>query len=495
MKKCFRYLLTLLFCSSAISVFSQDTLRLTLVESVKMARRGSYDALIAENEYMASYWTFQNYKSSFLPTIDLYAKPATFNRAISKQFNPIDTSYNYFEERNLNSYLSMSMNQSLPFSGGQLYIDSDLGRLTNIGDRDSEQFSATAFRIGLQQPIFGFNQFKWNKKLQPVIYEIERKGFTQSQEEISLKAVDYFFGCAKTHQGYKIAMNNYANADNLYNLGIKRFQLTSITKSDLLSLKLEAVNARNRLKQAGNLYERASKRLLSFLGLDETTRLATIVPEELPELEVEALELLEKARKYNPEYLSFEYQQMEAEKLVEQAKIDSRFSATLSASYGLNQRGDTFYEVYNEMLDQERFDLTLNIPIVDWGVRKNRYKLSERQKDAKLFSLRRQENDLEQNIMMTVSEFNLQDEMVKSAKEAADIAVEVFDLTMQRFMIGEANVNDLIIRSNSKDSALNSYYDEINEYWRLFYTIRKISMYDFILDKPLNTEHPRQSMY
>ena len=487
MKRYFKHLVMLFFCSFAITrVYSQDTLKLTLFESIEMAKEGSYDALIAQNEYMASYWTYQNYKSSFLPTVDLHARPATFNRAISKQFNPIDTSYEYFEERNLNSYLSMNLNQSLPFSGGTIFIDSDLGRLSNFGDRESEQFSATAFRIGLHQPIFGFNQFKWNKKLQPLRYEIDRKVFTRTQEEISLKVIDYFFGCAKAHQGYRIAVNNHANADSLYNLGLKRFELTSITKSELLSLKLEVVNAKNRLKQARNLFERASKRLLSFLGLDETTIISTVVPEEIPSLEIDAHVLLDKARQYNPEYLSFKYQELEAEKLVEQAKIESRFSASLSASYGLNQRSETFTHVYNDMLDQERFDLTLNIPVVDWGVRKNRYKLSERQKDAKLFALRRQENDLEQNILMTVSEFNLQDEMVESAREAAEIAVEVYNLTMQRFMIGEVNVNDLIIRSNSKDSALNNYYDEINEYWRLFYTIREISMYDFILDKPLD---------
>ncbi len=464
-----------------------DTIRLTLFETIEMAKKESYDAMIAENNYMASYWAYRNYKSSFFPTLDLHARPATFNRNISKQFSFIDTSYYYLEERNLNSYLNLTLNQNLPFSGGKIYIDSDLGRLSNFGDRESQQFSATAFRIGLQQQLFGYNAFKWEKRLQPLRFQMDKIGFSQNQEEISLKAAEYFFSCVKSYQSYAIAKTNHDNANNLYNMGEKRFDLTSITKSELLSLKLEVVNTRNSMSQARNLYERSSKRLLSFLGLDEEKEFVAIVPEEIPDLEIDGDNLLEKARKHNPDYLSFRYQELEAERQVEQAKINSRFSANLSASYGVNQWSETFNEVYADMLDQQRFDVTINVPLVDWGVRKNKYNLSKRQQDAKLFSLRQQESELEQNIMMTVAEFNLQREMVESAKEAADIAVEVYDLTTQRFILGEATVNDLIIRSNSKDNALNNYYNEINTYWRLFYSIRRISMFDFIQNKPLET--------
>lgn len=489
MTRLLKYLLILFgWTVLANDSYGQDTLKLMLFESIEMAKKSSYDALIAENEYMASYWAYKNYKSSFLPTLDLHARPATFNRSISKQFNPLDTSFNYFEERTLNSYLSLTLNQSLPFSGGRLFVDSDFGRLSNYGDHESQQYSATAFRIGLQQEIFGFNQFKWDKKLQPLKYELEKRNFTQNSEDISLKVVDYFFSCAKAHQSYLIAVNNHRNADSLYGMGMRRFDLTSITKSELLSLKLEVVNTRNSMKQAWNLYERSSKRLLLFLGLNEESKVIAILPKEIPEIEIDADSLLEKARQYNPSYLSFRYQELEAEMQVEQAKINRRFNANLTASYGINQRSETVTEVYDGMLDQERFDITFNIPIVDWGVRGNRYNLSKRQRDAKIFSLSQQENDLEQNIMMTASEFNLQDEMVKSAKEAADIALEVHNLTMQRFILGEVNVNDLIIRSNSKDAALNNYYNEIFEYWRLFYTIRKISMYDFIQNRPLESD-------
>lgn len=480
-------LLPVMFVCAGFGVYGQsDTVRLSLFDAIEMAKEGSYDALIAENEYMAAYWSYQNFRSSGLPTLDLYARPSTFNRSINKQFNPMDTSYNYFEEQNLNSYLSLSLNQNLPFSGGKVYVDSDFGKLSNFGDRESKQYSATAFRVGLQQPIFSFNRFKWDRKLQPLKYEIKQKYFAQAQEEITLKAVDYFFNCSKAELRYRMAKNNLENADSLYAIGAKRFDLLSIGKSELLSLKLEAVNAANNMKQALNFYERSAKRLLSFLGMGQRNVILPIIPEAVPALKVDGMEVLEKAKKYNPDYLEFRCREMEAEMRVEQTRIDNRFKASLSASYGLNQRSQYLTGVYDNMLDQERFDVTLNIPLVDWGVRRNRYNLVQRERDASLFSIKQQQDNLEQDILMSVSEFNLQEDLTASAKEAADLAVDVFEMTMKRFLIGEVTVNDLIIQSDRKDAALNGYYNEINEYWRLFYTIRKIAMYDFVSDSPID---------
>ena len=117
------------------------------------------------------------------------------------------------------------------------------------------------------------------------------------------------------------------------------------------------------------------------------------------------------------------------------------------------------------MLDQERFDLTLNVPLIDWGIKKSKHNLAQRERDAELFSIKQQERDLEQEIAMTASEFNLQQGMVESAKQAADIAVEIHQIKMQQFLIGEADINDLIIQLDRKDTSLRKYVDELQKYW------------------------------
>ena len=472
-------ILVLLLSFSIKSVGQSDTLKLTLDEAIEIARGNSLDAMIAENVYSASYWGYKNYQSSSLPSLTLFTRPFTYNRAISKHFNPSEQIFNYYEEQNLNSYLELSVDQSLPFSGGKVYINTDLGRLTNFGNTDDAQYSATAVRIGLFQPIFGFNPFKWNNRIQPVIYRKNRKHYIQSNVEIALKAIHHFFNCARSELRHTIAVTNLKNADSLHQIGLKRFDLASITKGDLLSLKLELINKKNDLKQARINYEKSVNELYIFLDLDKESSIKPVIPGLAPVLNLQANEVLETARENNPDYLEFYQQELEADREVERAKIASRFDASLNASYGLNQRSNQFNRLYNNMLDQERLDVTIEIPIVDWGVKQSRYKLAQKERDAQMFSIQQQVNDLEQDILMTVAEYNLQDDMVISAKEAADIATDVYNISMQRFILGELSVNDLILQSNRKDLALQNFINELQAHWELYYRIQLISLYDF----------------
>ncbi len=459
---------------------------MTLQEAIELAQKQSYDALIAENEYMAAYWNYRNFQTSILPTIDISARPTTFNRAITKQFNPIDTAYNYFEERILNSYVNLSLNQPLPFSGGTVYVDSDIGRLENFGERANQQYSATAVRIGLQQPLFGFNQYKWEKRLQPLKYSIEQRELIQNQEDIALRTIQLFFSCARAKLNQNIAEINLANADSLYSIGERRYAITAITKNELLTLRLEVVNSQNNVKQSSNLYDRALARLVAFLGMEANEMPVLGIPEILPQFNVEGDEVFVKAKENNPDYLNLDYQRVEADRNEEKAKIDARFKMNLSASYGLNQRSKEITNLYDDMLNQERLDLSVNIPIVDWGERKNRYNLALRQKEAQVFAIAQREMTLEQDILMTASEFNLQDELVASAREAASIADEVYETSLNRFILGEIGVNDLFIQLNRRESAQRSYLSELERYWSLYYQLRSISLWDWESNAPIS---------
>ena len=456
----------LLICATSLHAFGQtDTVQLSLPEAIEMGQTKSLDAVIADNNYWAGYWAYKQFQALKLPSLNLYAQPFTFNRFITKQFNPSDTSYQYFEERNLNTHLTLSVDQNISLTGGKLYIDSDLGRLSNFGNGEQDvQFSATAIRIGIQQPLWGFNEFKWDKKIQPLQFEIRQRELAQSHELIAIKTIEYFFDCASAKLNHQIAINNFKNAEELHKIGLKRFDLAAIAKSDLLMLEMELVNSKNNLKAALNRYERAIAEIRGFLDMKEGVYIEIILPEHIYDLQIMPVEVLEKAQQYNPSYLINRQRRLEAERLVEKAKIESRFNANLSASYGLNQRSDHFIGAYSDMLDQERFDLTLNVPLIDWGIKKSKHNLAQRERDAELFSIKQQERDLEQEIAMTVSEFNLQKGMVESAKQAADIAVEIHQIKMQQFLIGEADINDLIIQLDRKDTSLRKYLDEFQKY-------------------------------
>ena len=72
-------------------------------------------------------------------------------------------------------------------------------------------------------------------------------------------------------------------------------------------------------------------------------------------------------------FIAFERRRLEADAQVAQAK-GQRFQMDLNASFGLNSAAATFDESYQNAQTQQFANLTLNIPIVNWGRNEARMK-------------------------------------------------------------------------------------------------------------------------
>lgn len=462
-----------------LGVFGQNTIKLSLKRAIELSNDSSISAFKAENLFLASYWDYKNYIAENLPLINLNISPLVYNRSISREFNPVDTTYSYFNQQNLGTYAGIELTQNIALTGGKLYVKSDLGRFQNFGAQSRTQFTSTPVRVGLNQPLFGFNSFKWEKKIAPLKYEIAKKQLVVSYEHNALKVVDYFFNYAVAEQNYKIAEINYHNADTLYNIGKKRFDLSTITKTDLLNLSLEMYNSRDQLSIAKNYLNRARALLLSALSLDSDIIPEIILPEKLPNLKIDPYKALEFCKMNNPDMLNFKQQDLETLKTVDEAKKATRFTANLDASYGINQTSLQFADVYNHPLQQNGVNVTLAVPIVDWGLRRGRYNLALKNREAVLAGFKQSIIDFEQEVLMTVSEFNIQSDLVSSSKQASLFANEAYEMSKAKFLLSQIDVNTLIIQLNRKDASLRAYTEALAKFWKYYYSIRSLTLYDF----------------
>jgi hypothetical protein len=52
-------------------------------------------------------------------------------------------------------------------------------------------------------------------------------------------------------------------------------------------------------------------------------------------------------------------------------------------------------------------------------------------------------------------------------------------------MIGKIGITDLNIAQNEKDNARRGYFDGLQTFWRNFFEIRKLTLYDFVRNEPI----------
>lgn len=466
-----------LLCATGLQ--AQQTLRLSLQRTIRMANDSSLSAFRYQNMYLSGYWEYRSYKAARLPSLTLNITPAQYYRYITQRYDSEQNLDVYREQQMYSANAGLSVEQNFDLLGGTFYIDTELDYMRNFGATKSTQFSTVPFRIGYSQNLLGYNAFRWDRKIEPLKYEKVKRQFIYNTEEVSEEAVNYFFNLAMAQAEHRLAVDNVTTTDTLYAIGQQRQKIASISQADLLTLKLDRVNARNTLRNAEISLKRAMSALATFLNLDKNTHIELDLPSRPRAIIVAADEALALAKENNPTYLEQRQNVLEAEQNVDKTRKESLFNASFNASVGFNQVADNLGAAYKNLLQQDLVSFSVSIPLVDWGVRKGKYNMAKNNLNVVKIAARQEEITLEEDVMMTVSDFNVQQELITSAEEALDLAELAYDETRKRFIIGKADISSLTLALNRQQEAQKNYITALQNYWLSYYKIRKLTLYDF----------------
>ena len=139
-------------------------------------------------------------------------------------------------------------------------------------------------------------------------------------EQTAETASAYFFDLAMAQAEYELAKENLANSDTLYRIGEEKFKIASIDRADLLTLKLDRVNAQNSLQNAEIDLKRAMFALAAYLNLDKNTTIKLNLPDYPKEMFITVDDALMYAKDNNPQYLESKQQILQSEQTLEKTK-------------------------------------------------------------------------------------------------------------------------------------------------------------------------------
>ena len=194
------------------------------------------------------------------------------------------------------------------------------------------------------------------------------------------------------------------------------------------------------------------------------------------------------ARENNPKFLDLKQEVLEAEQQVDKTKKEAMFNASVNASIGFNQVASKLKSAYRDPLQQDVVSVSISIPLIDWGVRKGKHNIAKNNLNVAQISARQEELTVEEDVIMTVGDFNIQQHLISSAEEVLDLAVMAYAETKQRFMIGKADINSLTLSLNRQQEAQRNYISALQNYWLSYFKIRKLTLHDFETGISLSNE-------
>jgi len=496
------YIVIVSLILTAVSLTAQEQptkYSLRLDEVVELAKTQSPMAIQARHQLRAAYFSFISYKANFLPKLTLTTQPTSWDKSIrtveSVRKDADGNDVLVTTESKTNTFTStagLALSQNIGLTGGKVSLGSDFSRKQNFLAENSDfstQYTTNPIRLSLTQQLNGYNQLRWDKKIEPLAFEEAKQRYIVSLEEVSSRAVNMFFILAEAQVQLNIAETNLKNTEELYRITTGRYNQGTVAEDDLLRVELRHMNASSGLSKAKVQIASALNRLRSFLGFRDNVEIELLIVPEIPSFKVEYEEALELALNRNPDILAYQQQLLEAERRAAFAKSQTGITMQLDATFGANKTGYTFKDGYSPKYDdREGISLQINIPILDWNQTRNRYRQQQSNLEVTQAQVQQSETNFRQNVFLEVMSFNLQEDQLRIAAKSDTIANKSYEISYQRYIAGKGTITDLNLADTAKDEAKIGYIGALSRFWTLYYSVRQYTLFDFQNKKPLEED-------
>ena len=451
--------------------------RLTLQQAIAMARAQSPSALAAVHRYRASYWQYVTFKADVHPSLDLDTAPMAWDRTIAQQTLPSGADA-FVPRSQANSSANLSLSKVLTRTGGRISLQSQLARTAPLEGSGGLQYLSAPVSVSLSQPLFAFNPYSWSLKTEPQRYAEARQEFIEEMEGISSTAISYFFDFLSAQSALRDARSEKAQSDTLYAVALRRFRSGRIPESDVLQAELASLNADLRLTRARVDTNVQQQRLATYLGAGEVPAIDLAPVVDGPVAQVDLETATREARRNRAQAMSFDRQLLEADRSVAEAR-SSRGTTWFTASYGLSRSSDRLSELYHQPQVDQRAQISIHTPILDWGRSRARVAVAESEREVARRQVERARADFDRDVFLRVSQFQIQAQQLRLAAHADSVAERRHRLTRESYLAGQGDLNSINFAQSEKESARRVYLDAIRNYWSSYYDVRRATLYDF----------------
>ncbi|MDE6310980.1 MAG: TolC family protein [Muribaculaceae bacterium] len=469
-------LFSCLLAASVMQGYGRE-LRLTLDDAIAMARVQSVEAASALDELRTAYWEWRTFRADQLPELSFTATAPSYAKQYSSYMNE-NGDYSFVRTNTLQAHGELSVNQNVALTGGKVSLSSSLDFLRQLDGAKYNRFMTVPIALTLDQPLFGVNTMKWDRRIEPVRYSEAKAAFLSATEDVARLTVDYYFNLLMSMENVAIAEQNLENASLLYAVAQEKREMGKISRNDLLQMELNEIEARSELTDTRSSLKAMMFQLRSFLGLGEDVEIIPVVPENVPSAEISYGDALAKATENNKFMKSMLREQLEADYEVARAKGDMR-EIKLFARIGYSGTDPEIGGAYGHLKSNQLASVGFSIPLVDWGKRRGKVKVAESKRRVSESRIRQETLNFNQELFILVERFTNQQEQLALSTRASEIASQRYQTNVETYLIGMLSPLELNDSRSSKDSSRREYVTQLYKFWTYWYQLRSLTLYDY----------------
>ncbi len=458
----------------------------TLEELMSLAVTEALDIKQAKMQFEGQNLSWLDFQYGLQPRIYLTGTFPNLNRSIVDV--PLPNGQEAFASRStMNNRLGVELGYQIKGTGGYVYFSSSLNRLDVFKTSAypySKNYFYTPFSVGINQPLFQFNEIKYREQQQMWLnHELSMEQAVIREEVIARLAILYgdLYGLQLQES---LARQSNSDLQTLINIKQALFNTGSGSKVEMLRLQ----NQRNqKIADMQHLQQQQSDmrvEIADLCGLNRELDFRLAEP-AVTTIDINHDLALQAALKNDYQTLKNQRAIWEAEANISRARKNTGIDMNLNATVGANKSGENLDNLFQDLLDKEIFSLSLRVPLTGWKSRDTKVKIAENDVEITRLQIQDEQQSISRELTVMINQHQWYQSTLARNLESKDIATEIYQLTVEEYQNGTVNLNTLLQVQAELVSATLQYDQTRLSLLKNYYRIRSLCLFDFETGKDL----------
>lgn len=480
--------ITLLFSTFilCLDVFSQTFNPITISSAIQIAKEKSSAIRGILSTYYQAELEYKNHKANYKPNLAMALTPGRYNHSIVQRYLSSEDQDVYRTQETLYSSSQLTLTQKVGFTGGDLFLYSEIGAYKTFGSNGYTQFTTIPIGLGYSQQLIGYNAYKWNKRIEEIRFEQAQQQLAYATEGLSAKVSDLFIAALFEQKQLELSKEALAISDTLLKQGYVLEKIGRLTKSSLLLLQFEKSKSEKSLLESESRSKIALRELGEYIGLPNQDEYILNAPQLPTPIGMDEKDISAYSALRNPINKQLSLATLSAQQILDKAQKQRYAETSFELTVGFNQTGRTFSQAYSRPLRQDIVSIGLNIPLIDWGIRK---RTVAKAKEAVFVAKLNEEEatkQLQRESATLLSSYRLHLKMASLAKDNIAIARKLRQESHERFLLGKESL-ELLLRANQNvQESEQDYIVALKDCWNSYFKLRQHMLYDWEKGVPIS---------
>ena len=458
---------------------------LSLNDALSIAMENSPDIRHTKFRLDASEARLRAEEASLKTQFGLTLGPISYQN--TNRFDEFFSTWYTYESKDIAGQISIR--QPIKWTDGVLSLNDRLSwhdTYSEVNDESTQNYR-NALYLQFDQPLFTYNRMKMDLSELELDYESSELSFVITKLNIERRVMREFYYLYADKMRLEInrdAMEsdreNHRIMKNKYDAGIGKLDDLTQAETDMLSSES---NYNNTTVSLANAFDRF--KYLIGLPLDDNIDIDTDIGFNPVGIDMEFA--VRHGLETRMELRQQEITIANAYNAVVRAGTVNEFRGDLHLSWGSSGTNPDFNNIYEKRTDEQLVSISFDIPIWDWGQKKNTILASEISLESQKLTLEEDRYEITMDIRESCRALDNLVRQIELASRRVESAEKTYDINLEKYQNGDLTSQLL---GDYRQSLSNARLSEINDLinYRLQLLDLKIqSLWDFENDRPVIT--------